>query len=128
MENTFSIKQVSNETGLSIHTLRYYEQIGLIGEIPRDEHGYRAYSQSDILWFHIIKHYRSMGMPIRELQQFDSLQGSGLSLTSARRKFLEDYRCKVVEQLKKFEETLEKIDYKIDLFKQLEAADKQQSE
>lgn len=98
MENTFSIKKVSDETGLSIHTLRYYEQIGLVGEIPRDEYGYRIYSQSDILWFHIIKYYRSMGMSIKDLQQFASHHDSDLSLTSARRKFLEDYRCKVVEQ------------------------------
>ncbi|TVX98629.1 hypothetical protein [Cohnella terricola] len=65
--------------------------------------------------------------PIKELQQFNSRHDSDLSLTSARRKFLEDYRRKVVEQLKKFEETLEKIDHKFDLFKQLEAAEQQES-
>lgn len=123
MENTLSIKQVSDETGLSIHTLRYYEQMGLIGEIARDEYGYRIYSQSDILWFCIIKYYRSMGMPIKDLQQFAVHQNSDLSLTSARRKFMEDYRGKVVTQLKQLETTLEKIDYKIDLFKQLETTE-----
>lgn len=62
-------------------------------------------------------------MPIKDLQQFAVHQNSDLSLTSARRKFMEDYRGKVVTQLKQLETTLEKIDYKIDLFKQLETTE-----
>lgn len=97
MENKFSSKQVAEETGLSIHTLRYYEQIGLIKGIERDENGYHLYSESDIAWFQIIKYYRAMGMPIKEMQQFIAKQNNEVSVTTARREFLETYRRKVID-------------------------------
>ncbi|TBL77496.1 MerR family transcriptional regulator [Paenibacillus thalictri] len=123
MGDKYTSKQVSEKTGLSIHTLRYYEKIGLINGIERDENGYRLYSESDVAWFHIIKYYREMGMPINEMQQFRIKPEQGSSLTTARRQFMEQYRNKVIDQMKKLEETLVKIDYKIDLFKQLEASE-----
>jgi DNA-binding transcriptional MerR regulator len=126
MENKFSSKQVAEETGLSIHTLRYYEQIGLIDGIERDENGYRQYSESDIAWFQAISYFRAMGMSIREMQQFLILHNSGDS--TKRREFVETYRGKVIDRMKELEKTLEKIDYKINFFKNLEASDKLQSE
>jgi DNA-binding transcriptional MerR regulator len=121
MENKFSSKQVSVETGLSIPTLRYYEQIGLIHGIERDHNGYRRYSESDIAWFQIIKYFRAMGMPILEMQQFLALHHREYSITTVRREFLETYRGKVIDQMKELEKTLEKIDYKINPFKNLDA-------
>lgn len=43
MENIFTIQQIANMTGLSVHTLRYYEKIGLLNEVNRDANGYRRY-------------------------------------------------------------------------------------
>lgn len=120
MKNKFSSKHVSEETGLSIHTLRYYEQIGLINGIERDEKGYRQYSESDIAWFQVIKYFRAMGMPIREMQQFVALNNSEVSTITARREFMETYRSNVIDQIKELENTLEKIDHKIIFFKNLE--------
>ncbi|NRF95090.1 MerR family transcriptional regulator [Paenibacillus frigoriresistens] len=121
MENTYTSKQVSEETGLSIPTLRYYEEIGLIRGIERDDHGYRLYSQSDLAWFHFLKYFRAIGMPIRELKQVFALHHLESTTTTARRQFMESYRQKVVDQLKELEQTLERIDDKIELFKNLEA-------
>lgn len=120
MENKFSSKQVSEETGLSIHTLRYYEQIGLIDGIERDENGYRKYSKSDIVWFQVLSYFRAMGMPIREMQEFIALNNSKVPTITARREFMETYRRKVIDQMKELEKTLEKIDDKIIFFKNLE--------
>ncbi|QWU13778.1 MerR family transcriptional regulator [Paenibacillus sophorae] len=121
MENKFSSKQVAEETGLSVHTLRYYEQIGLIDGIERDENGYRQYSESDIVWFQALRYFRAMGMPIREIQQFIAMQNREDSTITARRQFVESYRRKVIDQLKELEKTLEKIDHKINFFKRLES-------
>ncbi|NBD26872.1 MerR family transcriptional regulator [Paenibacillus sp. T1] len=126
MENNFSSKQVSETTGLSIHTLRYYEQIGLIDGIERDENGYRKYSQSDIVWFQVLSYFRAMGMPIREMQEFFALNDSQIPAITARREFMETYRIKVIDQMKELEKTLEKVDDKIIFFKNLEESDKLQ--
>lgn len=105
-------------TGLSVHTLRYYEQIGLIKGIRRDEHDYRQYSESALVWFQIIQYLRALGMPIRQMQQFLDLPNSGE--TAVRRKFLETCREKVVDQIKELEQALEKTDMKIGFFQTLE--------
>ncbi|MGG1517365.1 MerR family transcriptional regulator [Paenibacillus oryzisoli] len=118
MENTFSSKQVAEETGLSIHTLRYYEQIGLIRGIQRDENGYRQYTQSDIGWLQIIHHLRTLGVPIREMQEF--LEQPNSEDVSARREYLEKYRDSVQDRIKKLEQTLVKLDDKINFLKTLE--------
>ncbi|WP_084266605.1 MerR family transcriptional regulator [Paenibacillus sabinae] len=83
-------------------TLRFYEKIGLINGIERDEKDYRLYSQSDIAWFHIIKYYREIGMP-QEMQHFYDKPGKDVSVTAARRQFMEGYRHKVVNQIIKLE-------------------------
>lgn len=124
MENKFSSKQVVEKTGLSIHTLRYYEQIGLVSGIERDDNGYRLYSESDIAWFQVLSYFRAMGMPIREMQQFIALHDNEVSTTTARREFMEAYRRKVIDQMKELEQTLEKVDLKINFFKNLEESDK----
>ena len=128
MENKFSSKQVSEETGLSIHTLRYYEEIGLIDGIVRDENGYRQYSKADIVWFQVLSYLRAMGMPIREMQHFTALRSSEVSAITTRREFMETYRRKVIDQMEELEKTLEKIDQKINFFKNLEDSDKLQQD
>ena len=122
MANTFSSKQVADETGLSVHTLRYYEQIGLTDDIARDENGYRLYSESDLTWFQVLSYFRSMGMSIKEIQQFIALKKGEVSTITARREFIEIYRGKVIDQIKELEDTLKKVDYKILFFKGLESS------
>ena len=49
------IKEVSALTGIKAHTLRYYENIGLINNITRDSNGRREYSENDIKWIEFLK-------------------------------------------------------------------------
>jgi len=49
-----SIQETASETGLSAHTLRYYERIGLLRPIERSESGYRLYSDNDIGWLRFL--------------------------------------------------------------------------
>ncbi|WP_379156406.1 MerR family transcriptional regulator [Paenibacillus sp. sgz5001063] len=121
MENKFSSKQVAEITGLSVHTLRYYEQIGLIGGIERDGNGYRLYSQADIVWFNALHYFRAMGMPVREIQKIMAMNKGGVSTITARREFIESYRETVIEQRKELDLRLEKVDQKIDFFRRLES-------
>ncbi|MDO3412344.1 MerR family transcriptional regulator [Saccharibacillus sp. CPCC 101409] len=128
MDNQFSSKQVSEETGLSVHTLRYYEQEGLIDGIQRDENGYRVYSASDVVWFHVIKYFRRIGLPVREIKQFNIPKDGKGSSAAARREFMENYREKVLEQMKELQESLNKIDDKIAFFRKMEQSEIQVTE
>jgi DNA-binding transcriptional MerR regulator len=126
MENIFSSQQVSKMTGLSIHTLRYYERIGLISGVNRDANGYRQYSESDITWLEFLIRLRVMGMPISDMKQYTDLRSQGSSTATERRELLEIYQNKVINQMKELKKTLTKIEDKISYFKSLEASGKQQ--
>ncbi|MCQ4087438.1 MerR family transcriptional regulator [Saccharibacillus sp. JS10] len=128
MNTTFTSKQVAEETGLSVHTLRYYEQEGLIDNIQRDINGYRIYSASDVVWFHVITYFRRIGLSVNEIKQFNiPKDGSGSSAT-ARREFMETYRERVVEQMNELQQSLNKIDDKIAFFRDMEKTELQKTQ
>lgn len=120
MEKTFTIKQISKMTELSVHTLRYYEKIGLLNEVKRDINGYRQYSESDISWINFLIRLRVTGMSITDMKRFSDLRSQGESTISARRELLEMHQNKVLKEIKKLKDNLEEIDGKIDYYKGME--------
>lgn len=114
------IKQVSEITGLSVHTLRYYEKIGLLTNVGRDENGYRLYSESDLAWIEFLIRLRSTGMPVGEMKQFSDLRSQGDSTIRLRRELLESHQQHVLEQIKELQLHFSKIEEKIDYYKGLE--------
>jgi len=61
-----SISQVAKETGLSVKSIRHYEQIGLIPPPPRSENDYRYYPESLIKRLHFIKRTKEAGFNLKE--------------------------------------------------------------
>lgn len=120
MEKTYNIQQVSKITGLSAHTLRYYEKIGLLDEVSRDEKGYRQYRESDLSWLNFLIRLRVTEMPIHKMKQFSDLRSQGDSTIAARRELLEDHRENVIEQMQQMQKYLGNIEDKISHYKKLE--------
>ncbi|GAV15650.1 MerR family transcriptional regulator [Paenibacillus sp. NAIST15-1] len=120
MENRLPIQDISLITGLSSHTLRYYEKIGLLEGIERDENGYRKYSKTDILWIDFLIRLRNTEMPIRDMQKFSELRHQGDSTVTERRELLEAHQENVLNQIRRLENNLTKINEKIDYYKKLE--------
>jgi len=73
MSKDMTIREASARTNLPSSTLRYYERIGLIKEIRRDENGYRQFSERDIDWIEFVKCMQKTGMPLDDLRQFADL-------------------------------------------------------
>lgn len=121
MENTRTIQQTAQETGISIDTLRYYERIGLIVDIARAANGHRRYSDTDIVWILFLKQLRATGMPIATMQTFAKLRKQGATTVAERRAMLEDHRRNVEAQIQTLEAFLSVIDGKIDRHRQHEA-------
>ena len=71
------IQEVSERTGLSQATLRYYERIGLVPPIPRDDSGHRSYSEGvvdDLTWLSCL---RATGMGIEDLRRYRDQRADG---------------------------------------------------
>jgi len=70
---TWSIGETAAKCGLSQHTLRWYERIGLLGTIERGGDGRRRFSDSDLDWLSLLIKLRATGMPVRDMQRYAEL-------------------------------------------------------
>ena len=108
-----TIKEVSEELGLTQDTLRYYEKIGMIPPVTRTEGGIRDYQKKDIAWVKLATCMRSAGLPVKVMIDYLNLFQQGDSTIQERCNLLKEQREKLLEQKKQIEETLEKLNYKI---------------
>ena len=113
MDEELTIQQAAGQTGLSLHTLRYYERIGLIPPIRRAPNGHRRYSEQDVGWIVFLTCMRSTGMPISEIKRYGDLLQQGDSTTAERLAVLESYRSAMQKQLQELGENLATIESKI---------------
>jgi DNA-binding transcriptional MerR regulator len=73
-----SIGDIADRTGLSVHTLRYYEREGLLaGPVPRSESGHRVYNAAHVELLEICKTLRASGMPLESIRRFVDLVREG---------------------------------------------------
>lgn len=119
-DEVLTIQQMAQISGLSAHTLRYYERAGLMPQhVGRHEaNGYRYYTQRDANWLEFIKRLRATGMPIRDIQRYTELMCQGEDTVAARMQLLKQHRCRVEEYLSEVEQHLAAINTKIAHYEQ----------
>ena len=120
MKRGLTVQQTAEKTGLSEHTIRYYERIGLIPSINRAENGHRRYSENDIGWIEFLKCLRSTGMPIAEMQRYVGLKQEGDSTLHDRLALLEAHRRRILAQIDDLNRLLERVELKIGYYQSLE--------
>ncbi|MBW4567772.1 MAG: MerR family transcriptional regulator [Tolypothrix carrinoi HA7290-LM1] len=124
METELTIQQVAALTGLSVHTLRYYERQGLLEPVNRAANGHRRYRTDDITRIEFLTRLRTTGMPIRQMQEFANLYREKPEAISDRRLILEAHERQVQEGIRELNHNLEVIQKKIQHYKKLEASNK----
>lgn len=123
MTASLTIQQTAEACGLSVHTLRYYERIGLIKPIPRRSNGHRLYRAEDLNWIAFLLRLRATGMSIGEMQRYAQLREQGdLPASLAERKaMLVEHTAAVEAEVKAMQETLAYLHQKIALYSAMEA-------
>ena len=104
-----TIQQVAERTGLSVHTLRYYERVGLIHPIDRMENTHRRYSVDDIGWIEFLLKLRATGMSIQQMQAYAELQRQGDETLPERLEMLKAHRRRVEAHMDELREHLNLI-------------------
>ena len=94
-----TIAEVAQRTGLTRHTLRYYERDGLMLGVGRAGSGHRRYSERDLGWIELITKLRATGMPIREVRRYAELVRAGDGNEDERLALLQAHRGRVLAQL-----------------------------
>jgi len=114
-----TIQEVAKHTGLTPHTLRYYERIGLIHPIQREENTRRHYTADDVGWIDFILKLRATGMSIRDMQRYAELQRQGDDTLPERVEMLKSFRDSVETRIEELNENLKLVYYKIDYYEKV---------
>ncbi len=108
------INEVSKLYDISADTLRYYERIGLVPPVARNESGIRDYSETDCNWVQFAKCMRAAGISVESLIEYVALFAQGDATRAARKEILIEERAKLLERMQQMQATLDKLNNKID--------------
>jgi DNA-binding transcriptional MerR regulator len=113
-----SIAEAARRTGVSAHTLRYYERAGLVvTTVDRTGGGWRRYQQQDLYWITVCTKLRATGMPIKTIRRYAQLVSGGPGNEQERLALMEAHRADVTAKLAELQENLELIDHKINVYR-----------
>lgn len=113
-----TIKEVSELCNLSADTLRYYEKVGMIPPVGRTSGGIRDYSDSDVQWIKLAKCMCSAGLPVEVMTKYLTLYLEGDATIPERYELLVEQQKILLQQQKQIADTLERITYKVDRYKE----------
>lgn len=109
----YKINEVTEKTGITKYTLRYYEKEGIIPPIARDKNGIRIYSDENLYWLEIVICLKETGMKNDLIKEIVSLSIAGEYTIEIRKKILENHKIEVIKQINILKKALNKIDNKI---------------
>jgi DNA-binding transcriptional MerR regulator len=110
------IAEVSERYGISLDTLRYYERIGLVPPVHRNEGGIRDYNDLDLRRVEFIKCMRSAGLPVEVLIEYVALVQQGDHTIQARKEILREQRELMALRMSEMQKTLSILDRKIEVY------------
>jgi len=116
----FTIRSMAERCGMTAHTLRYYERVGLIQPVGRARNGHRRYSEADEVWLNFLHCMRATNMPIREMQRYAGLRENGDATSLQRRSILEDHQAQIAEQIVALQQAHALLTHKIANYRKIE--------
>ncbi|MFF3210904.1 MerR family transcriptional regulator [Streptomyces sp. NPDC002886] len=112
----YTISEVEARTGLTQHTLRWYERIGLMPHVDRSHSGQRRFTDKDLEWLGFVGKLRTTGMSVADMVRYAELVREGPHTADDRRELLERTRDEVRTRIAELTDALAVLDYKIDTY------------
>ncbi|WP_412543099.1 MerR family transcriptional regulator [Longispora sp. K20-0274] len=117
-EPGMSIAEAARRTGVSAHTLRYYERAGLvITDVDRTSGGRRRYHELDLNWISVCTKLRATGMPIKTIRRYAELVAAGHGNEEERLALMEAHSADVTARIAELRVNLKLINHKIDVYR-----------
>ncbi|MDD3193557.1 MAG: MerR family transcriptional regulator [Oscillospiraceae bacterium] len=113
-----TITEASRKYDISADTLRYYERIGLIPDVPRNKSGIRDYDETSCQWIELMKCMRKAGVQIEALIEYVALFQQGDATNEARKQILIEQREQLIRRMADMQASLERLNQKIDRYEQ----------
>ena len=119
-DSGFTIRSMAERCGMTAHTLRYYERVGLIQPVGRARNGHRRYTEADAAWLNFLHCMRETNMPIREMQRYAAMREMGEETSDERRKLLEDHQATIAAQIEALQQAHTLLTRKISNYRKIE--------
>ena len=114
MTENIGIRTLADRTGVTPHTLRYYEDAGLMIPVPRDQAGRRVYDEDHVRWVLFLLRLREGGMGISQVREYALLLRSGADPGGAKRRaILRAHRDAVRDRVRRLTDHLEILNRKV---------------
>ncbi|HEY3087851.1 MAG TPA: MerR family transcriptional regulator [Jatrophihabitantaceae bacterium] len=115
-----SIGQVAERTGLSVHTLRFYEREGILAQpVRRAAGGRRVYTEHDVDWLTVCTILRGAGMPLPDIRRYTELVQAGDGNEPERLDLLRRHEQRVLDQRQQLDRCLDLIKFKIGVYEDI---------
>lgn len=100
----YTVKQMAKMSGVSIRTLHYYDEIGLLRPSDIGDNGYRYYDRPQLLRLQQVLFHRALGLPLHEIGRV--LDDPGFDMAAA----LRDHRQRLHGDIKRIRRLIRTID------------------
>jgi DNA-binding transcriptional MerR regulator len=113
------ISDTAAASGLSVDTVRYYEDLGLLDPPRRDSAGRRWFSDEDVTWLVFLRRMRETGMPLAQLSEYVAHRRAGIDGLPRLLAVLADHRQTMLTQRDVLDECLRIVDAKLAKYRAL---------
>ena len=113
----YSIGEVAEKMNISIHTLRYYDQEGLLPFLERSPNGRRIFHERDIILLNTIECMKGTGMQLKDIKQYVNWCVEGFSSVPQRYELMLQRKRDVEEQIENLNKMLATIDHKCEFYR-----------
>jgi DNA-binding transcriptional MerR regulator len=120
MNRGLTVGEAAAKVGLSAHTLRWYEQEGLVAPVGRDGAGRRRYDNDDLDWLLLLTRLRTTGMSVRDMRRYAELARRGPQTLTDRLRLFEEHKARVLDRIADLQRDLEAINVKIEIYRRME--------
>ena len=119
----YTVKEVADILGISVHTVRYYDDRGLIPGTKRDKSNQRLFSDDELEWLFVSVTLRSTGLSVKEIQRYIALYQQGDSTVGERYALMEAQRQKILEEIENLHYRLRLLERKAEHYRKLMAGE-----
>ena len=113
----YKISEIAKKLNTSIHTLHYYDKIGLLPFVERDNNGNRIFKDKDLHYLHIIDFLKKSGMSLKKIKEYIELYLQGDTSLKKRETLILEHKKEVELRRKELNDILNAMDYKIWYYK-----------
>jgi DNA-binding transcriptional MerR regulator len=109
----YTISQAAEKMGVSVPTLRYYDNEGLMPFLDKKPDGTRVFKDEDFQGLAIITCMKNSGMPIKDIKKYMDLCEQGDTSLKERLEIFFERREAVQKQMEELNKVMETINHKI---------------